>query len=251
MSQYGGERHVVHGCGDPLFEQDDTRDTTHTPDPAHVTGHNGPDPNRDANNALMADALQCKEHGNGCLLDSDGEGALRFYGEGLVALRLLKLRAGDLSAVWLAATLHANSAQALMQEGRWKEAVFQCQDALSYDPEHAKAAWRGATAAAKAGMLHNAASFVENGLQHNPECVELLVLQARIGSPQDVEDAARAAQYISRFPLPREELGESHNLRVVLAQVCADQARKQPLAPHPTNHAYAPMALASCSAEPA
>lgn len=130
-----------------------------------------------------AKAMSCKERGNQRFKVRDDAGALRFYTEGLSHLQNL----GSANAVPpdLAATLHANSAQVLLRQRRWLEAIEQCNSALQHDPMHAKAAWRGATAAMEVGMRDVASALVESSLIHNPHCAELLDIRNRLGpSPE-------------------------------------------------------------------
>eukprot|EP00747_Dinoflagellata_sp_TGD_P168114 gnl/TRDRNA2_/TRDRNA2_193778_c0_seq1.p1 gnl/TRDRNA2_/TRDRNA2_193778_c0~~gnl/TRDRNA2_/TRDRNA2_193778_c0_seq1.p1 ORF type:complete len:234 (+),score=56.58 gnl/TRDRNA2_/TRDRNA2_193778_c0_seq1:87-704(+) len=154
-------------------------------------------------------AARCKELGNRCVAAKDSAGALRHYAEGLALLRdasgsstadappldqpsdlarLCGLKPSTVTALGdLSATLHANSAQVLIRDRRWLEAIEHCNAALRHNPSHTKAAWRGATAAIEVGMHDVAVSFVENGLGYNPECKELLELRQRLGPLPDQE----------------------------------------------------------------
>merc|ERR1712178_153785 len=108
----------------------------------------------------------------------------------------------------LSAALHANSAQALLKQRRWLEAIEHCNAALRHDPAHAKAAWRGATAAIEVGMHAVAVSFVDSALEHNPQSEELLELRARLGPrpepPCDGPDSNDEDIMVKEKPRPWE-----------------------------------------------
>eukprot|EP00811_Abedinium_folium_P004904 NODE_14517_length_1103_cov_10.167008.p2 GENE.NODE_14517_length_1103_cov_10.167008~~NODE_14517_length_1103_cov_10.167008.p2 ORF type:complete len:189 (-),score=59.83 NODE_14517_length_1103_cov_10.167008:276-842(-) len=129
-------------------------------------------------------ALQCKERGNR-QITKDPDAALRLYKEGLDAL-VAGIRDETDRPQELLAALHANSAQVHLRQRRWLEAIEACNAAVKHQPSHAKAAWRGATAAIEVDMHNVAVSFVSNGLLANPYCKELLELQARFGALPDI-----------------------------------------------------------------
>ncbi|CAE7318579.1 Ppid [Symbiodinium necroappetens] len=143
-----------------------------------------------------AHVTELKERGNRKLAAKDFEGALCIYAEALRDLdALLEPGRGDASSVkQLAAALHSNSAQALMKQKRWLEAIDRCHAALRYDPSHSKSSWRGASCAVEVGMHDVAIAFAENGLLQNPSCAELLDLRSRLGPLSD-GDGYGAADY--------------------------------------------------------
>merc|ERR1712070_469885 len=100
---------------------------------------------------------------------------------------------------------HANSAQALLKQRRWLEVIEHCNAALRHDPAHAKAAWRGATAAIEVGMHAVAVAFVDNALEHNPQSEELLKLRERLGPLPDLprDDSDSNDEYIRVDDKPR------------------------------------------------
>eukprot|EP00404_Azadinium_spinosum_P033341 CAMPEP_0180571706 /NCGR_PEP_ID=MMETSP1037_2-20121125/8859_1 /TAXON_ID=632150 /ORGANISM="Azadinium spinosum, Strain 3D9" /LENGTH=135 /DNA_ID=CAMNT_0022589035 /DNA_START=41 /DNA_END=445 /DNA_ORIENTATION=+ len=121
--------------------------------------------------------------GEGRFAARDDVGALRCYAEGLAKLE--GSGSGDSS---LLAALHGNSAQVLLRQRRWLEAIEHCNAALRSDPGHVKAAWRGASAALEVGMRDVAISFLEGALDMNPDCEELLALRAKLGPLPDGHD---------------------------------------------------------------
>lgn len=127
-------------------------------------------------------ASKCKDHGNRCFTAQDNSGALKSYKEGLHLLKGIEPAAVPAS---LAAALHANSAQVFMRQRCWLEAIEQCNEALRHDPKHIKAAWRGAKAALEVDMRDVAISFLENSLDCNPGCAELLELRNKLGPLPD------------------------------------------------------------------
>mmetsp|Transcript_60684 Transcript_60684/g.112586 ORF Transcript_60684/g.112586 Transcript_60684/m.112586 type:complete len:178 (+) Transcript_60684:35-568(+) len=126
-------------------------------------------------------ARRCKEEGNKRYVARDDPGALSRYREGLEALS----GNTDTDALALIAILHANVAQVMLRQKRWLEVIESCTEALKYDPNHAKAAWRGAQAAREVGMRDVAISFVENGLVQDPNNKELLALRREFGPLPD------------------------------------------------------------------
>eukprot|EP00434_Breviolum_minutum_P005457 symbB.v1.2.004808.t1/scaffold270.1/size246978/19 len=121
---------------------------------------------------------ELKERGNRKLASGDTGGALQLYSEALQELESVE---EGMDAAQLAAILHSNSAQALMKQKKWLEAIDRCHEALRCDPSHTKSSWRGATSAIEVGMQEVAIAFVEAGLEENASSTELLELRKRLG----------------------------------------------------------------------
>ncbi|CAK9081443.1 unnamed protein product [Durusdinium trenchii] len=152
---------------------------------------------------------ELKERGNRRLATGNSAGALQFYAE---ALQHLDTSNGDTKgadATQLAAILHSNSAQALMKQRKWLEAIDQCHAALRFDPAHTKSSWRGAMCAIEVGMHDVAVAFVESGLDENMVSTELLELRRRLGPLPDVElhkdDGDESSMDPSQWHLPSEQ----------------------------------------------
>lgn len=145
----------------------------------------------DAAESPRTAAAGCKDRGNRRFAARDDAGALRFYAQGIELLGdtatntappYLDGKAMEVSPeAQLGAALHTNSAQALFRLRRYIEAIEHCNKALACNPAHAKATWRGATAAIEVGMHDVAVSMVDNGLLWNPECPDLVKLRTHLG----------------------------------------------------------------------
>ncbi|OLP79681.1 Peptidyl-prolyl cis-trans isomerase D [Symbiodinium microadriaticum] len=177
-----------------------------------------------------AHVTELKERGNRKLAAKDFEGALCIYAEALRDLdALLEPGRGDASSVkQLAAALHSNSAQALMKQKRWLEAIDRCHAALRYDPSHSKSSWRGASCAVEVGMRDVAIAFAENGLLQNPSCAELLDLRSRLGplyTPQSDGDGYGTADFADG--------GSDDEIRPASWHLpaCTREAKRMPLKP--------------------
>lgn len=157
---------------------------------------------------------ELKERGNRRLAGGDSAGALSLYFE---ALQEAESDEGP-ELAQLAAILHSNSAQALMKQRKWFEAIDQCHAALRFDPAHTKSSWRGATSAIEVGMHDVAVAFVEAGLEENVTSQELLELRKRLGPLPDVDlqrdDSDDHSLSPSKWRLPLEEDKAAEKARI-------------------------------------
>lgn len=163
---------------------------------------------------LLRFCTKIKERGNRRLAGGDSAGALSLYFE---ALQEAESDEGP-ELAQLAAILHSNSAQALMKQRKWFEAIDQCHAALRFDPAHTKSSWRGATSAIEVGMHDVAVAFVEAGLEENVTSQELLELRKRLGPLPDVDlqrdDSDDHSLSPSKWRLPLEEDKAAEKARI-------------------------------------
>eukprot|EP00435_Cladocopium_sp_Y103_P059681 s2083_g21.t1 len=170
--------------------------------------------------ALLIHCKELKERGNRKLAGGDSAGALRLYSEALQEVESAESDEGyeGPELAELAAILHSNSAQALMKQRKWFEAIDRCHAALRFDPGHTKSSWRGATSAIEVGMHDVAVAFVEAGLEEDGTSQELLELRKRLGPLPDVDlqrvDSDDGSLSPSKWRLPLEEDKAAERARI-------------------------------------